>query len=98
MSIIKTVQMLESKYEIALDLLLLIGISVTGLSKADLIILFDQRTEEQEADLESLLQLMLQTSLFLYDEETENFKIQNFIIKFVDYKLQRKPEKKLIYN
>ena len=90
--------MLESKYEIALDLLLLIGISVTGLSKADLIILFDQRTEEQEADLESLLQLMLQTSLFLYDEETENFKIQNFIIKFVDYKLQRKPEKKLIYN
>ena len=67
--------MLESKYEIALDLLLLIGISVTGLSKPDLIILFDKRTEEQEADLESLLQLMLQTSLFLYDEETENFKI-----------------------
>ena len=55
LSIIKTVQMLESKHEIALDLLLVIGISVTGLSKADLIILFDQKTEEQESDLESLL-------------------------------------------
>ena len=92
-SMMSAFQMLQQTSDYAMDILMIIGQTATGLSLKDLKTIYPDKT-----NLGENLKLLEDTSLLIYDMEAENYKVQNFIKKFVDVHLEDKQEVKIKYN
>ena len=73
-------------------MLLLIALSFEGLSIDDLRQLIPNKT-----DVEIVLEKLEVTSLVEFDQESRMFKVQNFIMNYVEFRLKDKEEEKLGY-
>ena len=81
MQITQTVQHLQENYKYALNMLLLIGLTFDGLSIEDLKKIFQDKD-----DVAIVIEQLEVTSLVELDQEIRTYKVQNFIMKYVEFR------------
>ena len=97
LNIQSTLDMLQKTHNgVAIEILLLIGQTSNGLSLEDLENIFLDSSDE--IDVEKVLFSIEETSLIFKDSDTNNFKLQNFFTKYVEFKMNEDKHNQVKYN
>lgn len=84
------------KSAIAIEILFLIGQTVTGLSLVDIENIYVH--SDEDFDIEKVISSLEDTSLIVKDGDSHTFKLQNFFTKYVEFKMNEDPDNKIKYN